>query len=81
MSSLQSRPANPNISKPDYIYAGSPDGESARPWETVTPLAAWLGYRQGSPQFNTDFTIGGQEPKGYSERRSQRTRGIAGKLA
>jgi hypothetical protein len=59
----QSRPANPNISKPDYIYAGSPDGESARPWETVTPLAAWLGYRQGSPQFNTDFTIGGQEPQ------------------
>jgi hypothetical protein len=26
-------------------------------------LAAWLGYQQGSPQFNTDFTIGGQEPQ------------------
>lgn len=54
-------PANPAIAKPDYIYAASPDNESNRPSETVTPLAAWLGYAQNTPQFNTSFTIGGGE--------------------
>jgi len=33
-----------------------------RAWETVTPLAAWLNYIQGTSQFNTSFTIGGGEP-------------------
>ncbi len=43
----QANPANPKIAKPDYIYAANPNGESQRPCETVTPLAAWLGYTQG----------------------------------
>jgi len=54
-------PSNPKIATPDYIYAASPTNESQRPSETVTPLAAWLNYAQGSPQFNVDYTIGGQE--------------------
>jgi len=58
----QSAPSNPAIVTPDYIYAASPAGESQRPWETVTPLAAWLKYVQGTPQFNTTYTIGGGEP-------------------
>jgi hypothetical protein len=53
-------PANKAIARPDYIYAASPTNESQRPWETVTPLAAWLGYKSGS-QFNTQFSIGGGE--------------------
>lgn len=48
----KAKPASPQIAKPDYIYAADPKGESHRPWETVTPLTAWLGYQQGSPQFN-----------------------------
>jgi len=56
-----SSPANTEISKPDYIYAASPNQESKRPCETVTPLAAWLGYAQGSSQFNVNYTIGGGE--------------------
>jgi hypothetical protein len=58
----QSKPANPKIATPNYIYAADPKGESNRPWETVTPLAAWLGYQQGSPQFNLNYDIGGGEP-------------------
>ncbi len=54
-------PPKKDIAKPDYIYAGNPQGESQRPWETVVPLAAWLGYKQ-APQFNTAFDIGGGEP-------------------
>jgi hypothetical protein len=57
----QANPSNAAIATPDYIYAANPDGESQRPWETVTPLAAWLKYEQGSPQFNTGFNIGGGE--------------------
>jgi hypothetical protein len=57
------KPAKKKIAKPDYIYAATPNGESQRPWETVTPLAAWLGYRQGTPQFNTSYDIAGGEPK------------------
>jgi hypothetical protein len=56
-------PANPKIATPAYIYAANPKGESQRPWETVTPLAAWLGYQQGSPQFNVTYDIGGGEPQ------------------
>lgn len=56
----QSVPANTLIQKPGYIYAANPSGESQRPWETVTPLAAWLGYT-GPPQFNTSFNIDGGE--------------------
>lgn len=56
-----SPPANPKISKPDYIYAASPRAESQRPSETVTPLAAWLGYQQGSERFNITYSIGSQE--------------------
>ncbi len=51
-----SSPPSP-IAKPDYIYAADPKGESERPYETVTPLAAWLGYTQGSPQFNVSYDI------------------------
>lgn len=57
----QAGPANPHIATPNYIYAADPSGETERPWETVTPLAAWLNYQQGSPQFNTSFSIGGGE--------------------
>ncbi len=57
----QASPANSAIATPNYIYAASPDGESQRPFETVTPLAAWLGYAQNTPQFNTGFAIGGGE--------------------
>jgi hypothetical protein len=59
----KAKPANSEISTPDCIYAASPTNESQRPWETVTPLAAWLGYKQGTAQFNTQFTIGGGEPQ------------------
>ena len=31
------------------------------PFETVTPLAAWLKYEQNTPQFNTAFKVGGDE--------------------
>jgi hypothetical protein len=58
----QSTPANPNIATPEYIYAANPGGGSQRPWETVTPLAAWLRYAQGSAQFNVSYNIGGGEP-------------------
>jgi hypothetical protein len=59
----KAKPANPSIATPDYIYAANPKGESHRPWETVMPLAAWLGYPQGSPQFNVTYEIGGGEPQ------------------
>ena len=59
----QASPANAAIASPDYIYAANPDGESQRPWETVTPLAAWLNYQANTPQFNTTFAIGGGEKK------------------
>src|SRR5271165_1479382 len=55
----QSTPSNPEIATPSYIYAASPNGESQRPSETVTPLAAWLNYPQGTPQFNVSYSIGG----------------------
>lgn len=55
------KPANAAIATPNYIYAASPTGESERPSETVTPLAAWLGYEQGTPQFNVQYDIGGGE--------------------
>jgi hypothetical protein len=59
------KPAKKKIATPDSIYAANPaadtQGESKRPWETVTPLAAWLGYRQGTPQFNTQYHINGGE--------------------
>ena len=54
-------PANPAIATPDYIYAANPSGETQRPFETVTPLAAWLNYQQNSPQFNTNFLVGSGE--------------------
>jgi len=57
----KSAPANPEIAAPDYIYAASPTKESQRPWETVTPLAAWLNYAQGSKQFDVSYSIGGGE--------------------
>ncbi len=57
----QVSPANSAIATPDYIYAATPDGESQRPWETVTPLADRLKYAMNTPQFNTDFAIGGGE--------------------
>ncbi|HKF50204.1 MAG TPA: hypothetical protein VKB38_22780 [Terracidiphilus sp.] len=55
------KPANKSIATPDCIYAASPVNESQRPCETVTPLAAWLNFAQGSPQFNVSFSIGGGE--------------------
>ncbi len=57
----QASPANSGIATPDYIYAATPDRESQRPFETVTPLAAWLKYAQNTSQFNTDFAIGSGE--------------------
>ena len=58
----KSRPANPAIETPNHIYAASPKGtETQRPWETVTPLAAWLGYKEGSSSFDTSFTIGDEK--------------------
>jgi hypothetical protein len=56
------KPAKKKIARPDYIYAADPNGESRRPWETVMPLAAWVGFRQGTPQFNTHYDIAGGEP-------------------
>jgi hypothetical protein len=57
----QSTPLNSAIATPQYIYAGDPSGETRRPWETVTPLAAWLKYAQGSARFNVSFSVGGGE--------------------
>ncbi len=57
----QSTPSNSEIATPNYIYAANPSGETQRPWETVTPLAAWLNYSQGSPQFNVSYSVGGGE--------------------
>src|SRR5271157_3604563 len=51
-------PSTLEIAGPDYIYAADPKGESQRPCETVTPLAVWLGYQQGSDQFNVTYKIG-----------------------
>lgn len=59
----QAKPANPAIATPDFIYAASPNGESQRPFETVTPLAAWLNYAPGGPQFDVSCSIGGGEQK------------------
>lgn len=56
-------PTNAEIATPNYIYAADPQGETARPWETVTPLAAWLNYQQGTPRFNVSFSVGGGEPQ------------------
>jgi hypothetical protein len=57
------KPPKKAIATPDYIYAANPQGISQRPWETVTPLAAWLGYQHGTPQFNTHYDINGGEPQ------------------
>jgi hypothetical protein len=57
----KANPANAEIATPDYIYAANPEGETARPWETVSPLAAWLNYQQDTPQFNVNFSVGGGE--------------------
>lgn len=54
-------PSKKDIATPDYIYAASPSGESERPCETVTSLAALLKYAQGSKQFNVSFDINGGE--------------------
>jgi hypothetical protein len=61
-SPYQSAPSNSEIATPDYIYAADPSGETHRPCETVTPLAAWLNYAQGSAQFNVSYSVGGGEP-------------------
>jgi len=58
----QSTPSNPEIATPNYIYAANPNGETQRPWETVTPLAAWLNYTPDSAQFNVSYSVGGGEP-------------------
>ena len=54
-------PANPEIETPHHIYAANPKVETQRPWETVTPLAAWLKYKEGTSQFNVSYSIGGGE--------------------
>jgi hypothetical protein len=56
-------PPKKDIANPDYIYAANPNAESQRPCETVTPLAAWLGYKRGSARFNAQYDIGGGEPQ------------------
>jgi len=35
--------------------------ETQRPWETVMPLAAWLKYKQGSSNFNVDYSVGDEK--------------------
>lgn len=60
---FKSKPSAPKIKTPGYIYAANPKGETNRPWETVTPLAAWLGYKQGTQQFNVSYDVGGGEKK------------------
>src|SRR5260221_3651533 len=57
----QVTPTNPLIATPNHIYAASPDKETQRPFETSTPLAAWLKYEQHTPQLNTDFKVGSGE--------------------
>lgn len=57
----KSRPASKRIATPDCIYTAKPAKETQRPWETVTPLAAWLKYAQGAPQFNVSYSAGGGE--------------------
>ena len=57
----KSKPVNPEIVMPHHIYAANPTGETQRPWETVTPLAAWLKYKQGSSQFNVDYSVGDEK--------------------
>ena len=57
----KAKPANAEIATPDYIYAANPANETERPCETVTPLAAWLKYAQGSKQFNVSYSVGGGE--------------------
>jgi len=58
----RSTPSNPEIATPDYIYAANPNEKTQRPWETVTPLAAWLNYAQDSAQFNVSYSVGAGEP-------------------
>src|SRR5258708_21755584 len=60
----QATPTNPLIATPNHIYAANPVSETQRPFETVTPLAAWLKYERHTPQFNTDFKVGGDEKHG-----------------
>ena len=58
----ESKPATPGIETPSHIYAASPKGtETQRPWETVTPLAEWLGYKEGSEKFDTSYKIGDEQ--------------------
>jgi hypothetical protein len=59
----RSDPADDAIRNPDfiYIYAANPDGETQRPYETVTPLAAWLNYPAKTPKFNINFSVGKDE--------------------
>lgn len=57
----KSKPTSKHIATPGCIYAAMPVKETQRPWETVTPLAAWLGYKQGTPQFNATYKVGGGE--------------------
>ena len=49
------KPANPEIAKPDYIYAADPKGESHRPWETVTPLAGVARLSARHPTVQCDL--------------------------
>ena len=57
----KSKPADPKIVTPHHIYAANPRGETQRPWETVMPLAAWLGYREGTAKFDVSYSIGDEK--------------------
>jgi hypothetical protein len=58
----KSKPTTKKIVTPHHIYAASPEGnETKRPWETVTPLAAWLSYKQGGSRFNVSYKIGDEK--------------------
>jgi hypothetical protein len=57
----KSKPAKRHIATPDFIYAADPKGETQRPCETVTPLAVWLGYKQGGKRFNVSYDVSGGE--------------------
>jgi hypothetical protein len=61
LCSVQGKAAKPQgRDAPPYLCA-DPKGETQRPWETVTPLAAWLGYKEGSSRFNVSYDVGGGE--------------------
>ena len=69
----KSKPVNPEIVMPHHIYAANPKGETQRPWETVTPLAAWLKYKQGSSQLQRRLQRWRRKAPGEERPRAQQS--------